>query len=83
MRLHSFSGAAFFGRSHLPALLQQLFSAVGNMKNCGHEMHPPQNKVAVTSRDSTELEMARGTTLVQEYQYGGAWARHQRFRLTH
>ena len=26
-------------------------------------MHPPQNNVTVTSRESTELEMARSTAL--------------------
>jgi hypothetical protein len=64
--LHSFSGAVFSGRSQLPALLQQLFSvssAVGNMKNCGQEMQPPQNKVIAASRESAELEMARSTAL--------------------
>jgi hypothetical protein len=66
MRLHSFSGAPFSGRSHFPALLQHRFadlSAVGNMKNCGHEMQPPQNNVIVTSSESTELEKARSTAL--------------------
>jgi hypothetical protein len=66
MRLHSFAGALLSGRSHFPALLQQLFSdfsALGNMKNCGQEMQPPQNNVMVTSRESTELYMARSTAL--------------------
>ena len=48
LRLERHALAFFFrsclsGRSHLPALLQQLFSvfsAVGNMKNCGQRNAP-------------------------------------------
>lgn len=73
MRLHSL-GAVFSGCLHLPALLQQFFSAEaeGNMKNCGQEMHPPQNNVKVTRRESTELEMVRSTTYFEDTRMYGA-----------
>ena len=55
IRLHSFNGALFAGRSHCPVLLQQLFLAVGNMKNLGQEMQPPHRRVAIIRSDSHEL----------------------------
>ena len=66
--LHSLTGAVFVGRSHSPDLLQQLFAALGNMKNCGHEMHPPHISVITSSNESTELETERNTNLVLGYQ---------------
>ena len=77
IRLHSLAGALFEGRSHCPFFWQQLFSAfsaVGNMKNCGQEMHPPHSSVVTMRRESIELESACNTALISEYQRAGGSA---------
>src|SRR5258706_14839993 len=45
IRRHSLTGALFVGLSHSPDFLQQLFSTLGNIKNCGQETHPPHSNV--------------------------------------
>jgi hypothetical protein len=60
------AGAVWVGRSHCPFFWQQLFSAfsaVGNIKNWGQEMQPPQSSVATMRRDSIELANTCSTTL--------------------
>lgn len=59
--LHSLTGALFVGRPHCPDSLQQLFSTLGNMKNCGHEIHPPHSSVTRRTNDRSALETERNT----------------------
>src|SRR4051794_10805813 len=70
--LHSFwsglSPVSRLSRLLFPARLsQQLFcpkllcQGFGNMKNCGHDMHPPHMRVMRRRTESPELEMARST----------------------
>ncbi len=60
-------GALFAGRSHCPVLVQQLFLAERDMKNCGQEMQPPHMRVSTIMWASSELAMVRSTGLTVGY----------------
>jgi hypothetical protein len=65
--LRSFAGA---GRLQLPSFSQQLFFAAESIKNCGHEIHPPQSKVTIMRHESSEWKTDSSTVLLARYQFG-------------
>lgn len=65
--MHSFAGTGLAGRLQLPSFSQHFVSEPGNMKNFGHEMHPPQMRVTTINKDNNELETAFITTVTSVY----------------
>ena len=68
IRLHSFTGLVLAGFLHVPSFWQQRFSALGNMKNCGHEMHPPHSSVSTMRKESPRPLRARNIDPTSGYQ---------------